>query len=111
MVSYLEKNDNKQITISDLVNKMQELCGDSYSVTYNNEKKLEHFRESIIITEINGKQNVATLRNTASSILQDFISYIQTLGCKEVMLVPDFDPHVFKLLITKSSYVKVERPK
>ena len=36
-------------------------------------KKLEeHFRESMIITEINGIQNVVTLRNTASSILHDF---------------------------------------
>ena len=72
IVSYLEENDNEQITISDLVNKMHELSGDIYSVTYMKKKLEEHFRESIIITEINGKQNVVTLRNTASSILHDF---------------------------------------
>ena len=50
VVSYLEENDNEQITISDLVNRMHELCGDSYSVTYMKKKLEEHFRESIIIT-------------------------------------------------------------
>ena len=35
-------------------------------------KLLKHFGNSIIITEINGKQNVVTFRNNASTILQKF---------------------------------------
>jgi hypothetical protein len=32
----------------------------------------EHFGDKIIISEINGKQNVVTFRNTVRSILQEF---------------------------------------
>ncbi|MCG8047095.1 MAG: hypothetical protein N0E48_15925, partial [Candidatus Thiodiazotropha endolucinida] len=72
VVTYLEENDNEQITITDLVNKMHDICGDSYSVTYMKKKLEEYFGESIIITEINGKHNVVTLRSTASAILHEF---------------------------------------
>ena len=72
VVTYLTDNDNEQITITDLVNKMHDICGDSYSATYMKKKLEKHFGRSIIITEINGKHNVVTLRSTAASILHEF---------------------------------------
>ncbi|KAH3855130.1 hypothetical protein DPMN_097691 [Dreissena polymorpha] len=52
---------------------MVELCGElSYTSTHMKKRLLEHFGSSIVITELNGKQNVITFRNTASSIFQSF---------------------------------------
>lgn len=75
VIEYLKENDNEQITITDLVDKMKEICGErAYSASYTKQRLVEHFGDSVIITEINGKQNVVTLRRTASSILHDFYS-------------------------------------
>lgn len=73
VADFLEENDDEQITINDLVDKMRVTCGDAaYSVIYMKQKLMEHFGDNIIITEINGKSNVVTLRRTASSILHEF---------------------------------------
>ncbi|XP_053398129.1 uncharacterized protein LOC123551553 [Mercenaria mercenaria] len=72
VMKYLKENDDEQVTIKQLQDKMVELCGDkAYSITYPKQKIIQHFGEAAIITEINGKANV-TLRRTASSILHDF---------------------------------------
>ena len=56
-------NDNEKITVTDLVNKMKECCGDlAYSQKYIKKKLQEHFDLSTIITNINGKHNVVTRR-------------------------------------------------
>lgn len=79
IAQYLQENDDEQITITDLVNKMKECCGDlAYSQIYMKKKLQEHFGSSIIITEINGKHNVVTFRNTAASILQNFYTRPKT---------------------------------
>ena len=72
VVTYLTDNDNEQITTTDRMNKMHDICGDSYSATYMKKKLEKHFGRSKIITEINGKHNVVTLRSTAASILHEF---------------------------------------
>uniref|UniRef100_UPI00358F3F63 uncharacterized protein n=1 Tax=Myxine glutinosa TaxID=7769 RepID=UPI00358F3F63 len=73
VIEYLAKNDDEQITVNDLVEQMSHFSGnDAYSAVYMKKKLLEHFGNSIIVTEINGKPNVVTFRNTASSILQGF---------------------------------------
>lgn len=60
---YLGNNDGEQITISKLVAKMCEYSNkESYSFTYMMKNLLEYFGKSIIIAEINGKQNVVTFR-------------------------------------------------
>jgi len=72
---YIEENDDEQITITDLVQKMTEFCSDSkdaYSTVYMKAKLKEHFGFSLVVTEIYGKRNVVTLRKTASSILHEF---------------------------------------
>ena len=73
IAKFLIENDDEQITLKDLVDKMVELCGElSYTSTHMKKRLLEHFGSSIVITELNGKQNVITFRNTASSILHSF---------------------------------------
>ena len=75
VVDYIEE----QITIMDLVSKMDEYLADTclqaYSALYMKTRLLDHFENDIFITEINGKQNVATLRTTAASIVHDFYSF------------------------------------
>ena len=73
VTDYLAENDDEQVTVKDLVEKMKDFSGDdAYSAVYMKKKLLDHYGNSIIITEINGKSNVVTFRNTASSILQCF---------------------------------------
>lgn len=70
---YLEGNDDEQVTISKLIERMQTLCGDeAYSPFYMKCKLKEHYGSSIVITEINGKPNVVTFQQNASTILHSF---------------------------------------
>ena len=56
--------------MGELVLKMKEYCGeDSYTLKYMKKRTTEHFGNNVIITEINGKPNVVTLRSNAASIL------------------------------------------
>lgn len=75
-MSFLEENDEEQMTINSLINKMREFLDDTnlepYGFTHMKEKLLDHFGDRIIITEINGIQNIVTFRGTASVILNDF---------------------------------------
>ncbi len=70
----LEKNDDEQITIHDLVQRMDENLANTehsaYTCTHMQQKLKEHFGNKIIQTEINGKCNVVTLRSKA--VLHDF---------------------------------------
>ena len=76
MARFLQENDDEQITVVDLVENMEEYLVDSASTAYSrNHMKArlqEHFRDQIIITEINGKPNVVTFRSTVANILHDF---------------------------------------
>lgn len=59
------------MTIGDLVLKMREYCEDPHSVKYMKKKLKDHFGNDLI-TNINGKPDVATFRNTATGILHKF---------------------------------------
>ena len=71
---YLEENDDEQITIYHLIDLMKEKLADTeheaYGITNMKTRLREHFGESIIQTEINGKPNVVTFRTTARVVLQ-----------------------------------------
>ena len=62
VTSYLEDNDDKQITINDLIDlmnqKLESTDYNAYSYTYMKNRLQEHFGERIVWTEINGKPNV-----------------------------------------------------
>ena len=78
VASYLEDNDDEQITINDLIDLMnQKLTNtdyDAYGYTYMKTRLQKHFGERIVQTEINGKPNVITFRTTARVVLQDYYS-------------------------------------
>ncbi|CAC5405802.1 unnamed protein product [Mytilus coruscus] len=68
VLDFLEDNDDEQLTTKDLV-----LCGDeAYRQPYMKQKVQEHYGTSILITELNGKENVVTFRQTASTIIHNF---------------------------------------
>jgi len=79
VASFLAENDDEQITIQDLICRMEDKLVDSnqdaYSYKYMQQKLHEHFGEQIVLTEINGKPNVVTFRTKASALLQDFYSH------------------------------------
>ena len=67
VVAGLNDNDDEQITVSDLVEKMHQMCGEkAYGVSYTKQRLKEYFGDSVIITDINGKIDVVTLRRTAA---------------------------------------------
>ena len=76
IMNYLQENDDAQLIISDLVRKMLEFLNDSsenvYSNRYMKDKVENYFGENVIITNVNGRPNVVTLRKTATSILNEF---------------------------------------
>ena len=73
LMGYFEEHECEQMTVSDLVEKMNKLCGElSYSTVYMKKKILEHVGNSVVITELNGKHNVVTFKSTAHSILHSF---------------------------------------
>ena len=73
-VNYLKENDEKQLTIQDLVLEMDQLCENPFSLKHMKRRLLDYFGERVIITEMKGKPNIITLRSTASNILQKFYS-------------------------------------
>ena len=80
VVNYLQQNDEEQLTVADLVRKMEEILQgtgfEPYSIKYMTSRLLEHFKGQIIVTEVNGKLNVVTFVGTAKGILHEF--YTQT---------------------------------
>lgn len=75
-VAYFEENDEEQLTVTDLVEKMQSYLEGSdsqaYCVRRMKDKLNEHFKDQLFITEINGKSNVVTFRHRAATILSEF---------------------------------------
>ncbi|CAC5414183.1 unnamed protein product [Mytilus coruscus] len=52
---------------------MDEMCGgNAFSQMYMKKRLKQHFRDEIIITDIPGKNDVVTLRETVTCILQDY---------------------------------------
>ena len=72
VAAFLQENDDEQVTIGDLVLKMREYCEDPYSTKYMKKKLRNHFGNDLLITNINGKPDVATFWNTAADIFDKF---------------------------------------
>ena len=74
IVRYCAEN-NKQITVTDLCEKLKEyLNGDTpYTDKYLKLKLKSPFGKDVILTGIRGKQNVLTSRSTALKILKRFL--------------------------------------
>ena len=76
VAKFVEENDDEQISVNDLMNKMIEHLKDTscttYSFPYMMTKLKEHFGDRIVITQINGKSNIVTFCSTAKVVLQSF---------------------------------------
>ena len=76
--SFFEENDEEQLTVSDLADKMGEYLVEQDSVAYGNQylksKLLKHYGESIFIAEGNGLHDIVTFCEKTSSILRDYFS-------------------------------------
>lgn len=93
VAAYIEENDDEQTTINNLIEKMSDyLVGTDnipYHFTYMKEQLKEHFGDEIVISEINGKQNVVTLRKKASAILHEFYNQkkLEDAGAEKMRII------------------------
>ena len=71
VTQYLEQNDDEQLTINTLIQKMAEYIDDTdiqpYGFIYMKAQIQKHFGNKVNITEINGKPNVVTFWSTATA--------------------------------------------
>ena len=78
MCSFFEENDEEQLTLTDLANKMNDYLEEQDSVAYGNQylksKLLEHYGESIFVAEGKGLHDIVTFREKTSSILRNYFS-------------------------------------
>jgi hypothetical protein len=78
VATYIQENDDEQITLSDLRQKMCECLAvrgcnkEPYTEKYLRQKLEDYFGDSIIVTCIRGKANVVTFRSTAEKIVRQF---------------------------------------
>ena len=76
VANYLKENDDEQTTVNELLLLMQEhlkhSLSDAFTSKWLKNRLTEHFKDEIVFTEINGKQNVVTFRSKAKNILHDF---------------------------------------
>ena len=75
VVNYLVENEDEQLTISDLSNKMAEFLErpeEAYSQIYMKKKLEDHFGQRIVISSSKQMPNVVTFHNTVKSIIQEF---------------------------------------
>ncbi|CAC5398051.1 unnamed protein product [Mytilus coruscus] len=77
IVDYLKHHDDEQILISDLVEKIDEMCeGNAYSQMYLKKRLKQHFRDEIIITDIPGPISENSFHRTS-----DNASYTTSSTC------------------------------
>ena len=76
MCTYFEENDEEQLTITYLSNKMKEYLHDSDSSAYGNQylksKLQKHYGDSVFLAEGEGLHDIVTFREKTSSILRDY---------------------------------------
>ena len=84
VMQFFEENDNEQTSVHDLVLKMEELIpGCAYSAVYMKKRLKEHYKDRVVITELNGVSNIVTFKETASSILNDFYNQPKNMDTAE----------------------------
>ncbi|GFO19427.1 hypothetical protein PoB_004593200 [Plakobranchus ocellatus] len=74
VISLLKENDNEQLTVGDLCQKMRQYLGgeEPYSKEYMKKKLMKTLDSDIVITNFQGKDSVVTIRMTAEKILDQF---------------------------------------
>ena len=64
--------DDEQTTVVDLVDRMSHLCPDveAYSVKYMKQKLISYFGDELVISNVHGRNDVVTVKETVAKILQ-----------------------------------------
>jgi hypothetical protein len=77
VIDFLKANDDEQITVGDLIQKMADYLDDEdckpYSFPHMKAQIKEHFGDKIIITDINGKANVVTFVEPYSAAAENMV--------------------------------------
>lgn len=75
-MNYLHENDDEELTISDLGRKILEFLkysSKNVSSKRDMKDKVEnYFGENLIVTNVNGRPNILTLKKMAALILNEF---------------------------------------
>jgi hypothetical protein len=75
---FLEGATNETLTVSDLVSEMTNVCGEkAYSTKHMKKKIIEHFGNEVIISSIDGKNDIVSLKSNASAIIHSFYEDLQ----------------------------------
>lgn len=72
--NYFEENDDEQLTVHDLVNKMSEFLTDTepFTAKWMKEKLMEHYGSDVHITSHAGKVDIITMTEKQDRILREF---------------------------------------
>lgn len=92
-------NNEKQMTLSDLIAKMAEVCSEQYSSVYMKKKLQEHFGDSLTIKQSSKNESLITIRKSAAKVLNDF-------HCN--MLNRDFEAQKKNIIRTAASQNKAD---
>ena len=101
MVDYLEFHDNEQTTIRNLCDIITEYLPagvEPYTTRYMKSAIEDHFGDEIIFAEINGIPDVATFRETVSTIISEFYDSPKGNDCQAEKL---------RILRTAAKLIKV----
>ena len=77
MCAFFEDNDEEQLSITDLANKMEEYLHESECGAYGNQhlkcQLMKHYGDSIFVAEGDGLQDIVTFRERTGRILRGYI--------------------------------------
>ena len=87
MCTYLEINDEEQLTISDLRSKMKEFLTDKDSLPFGKQylksQLRERYGDSIHVIKGDGLRDIVTMREKASQILRSYFKSTNQEGDEE----------------------------
>ncbi|XP_053373150.1 uncharacterized protein LOC123533634 [Mercenaria mercenaria] len=83
VIDFIENADDA-VAVNDLVKVMSDICGDkAYSCKHMKAKILEHFGNSILISTLDGKCDIVSLKQTAASIMHKFYKRSKSVSADE----------------------------
>lgn len=84
IIDFIETSVGDSVTINQLVNMMTDICGDkAYSCKHMKKRITDHFGDSILISTLDGKSDIVTLKQTAASIVHKFHKTSKMMSAEE----------------------------
>ena len=108
VMQFLELTTSETLTVNDLVSEMFKVCGDkAYSTKHMKTKIIEHFGDNVVISSIDGRRDIVTLKSNAASIIHSF--YTESQGQSDEEKKAKILETAAKLLQDDISSMKVSR--